>query len=128
MVYNGGFSNTFFLLGETMTDCTILFYTANLISENFASKVREHLLESCNGTPIISVSHKPMDFGKNICVTGLEVSAYSVYRQILIGAKEAKTKYVSCCEDDALYVPEHFEHRPSDDTFYYNDGYDFVSE
>jgi hypothetical protein len=61
-----------------------------------------------------------MDFGENICVSGMEVSAYSVYKQILMGAKQAKTKYVACCEDDALYVPEHFEHIPPDDTFHYN--------
>ena len=103
-----------------MIDCTILFYTANLISDHFAAKVREHLLESCNGTPIISISHKPIDFGENICVNGMPVSEYSVYKQILMGAKQAKTKYVVCAEDDALYVPEHFEHRPPDDTFYYN--------
>jgi hypothetical protein len=103
-----------------MSDCTILFYTANLISDHFATKIRENILETCNGTPIISISHKPMDFGDNICVSGMEVSAYSVYKQILMGAKQAKTKYVACCEDDALYVPEHFEHIPPDDTFHYN--------
>jgi len=103
-----------------MRDITILFYTANLISDHFGSKVREHLLESCDGIPIISISHKPMDFGKNICVSGFEVSVYNVYQQILMGAKQAKTKYVACAEDDALYVPEHFEHIPPDDTFIYN--------
>lgn len=103
-----------------MSDITILFYTANLISEHFASKVRENLLESCDGIPIISISHKPINFGENICVSGMEVSEYSVYKQILIGAKEAKTKFVACCEDDALYVPEHFDHKPPDDTFHYN--------
>jgi len=121
MVHHAGlYSISLILLGEAMIDCTILFYTANLISDHFASKVREHLLEACNGIPIVSISHKPMDLGENICVSGMPVSEYSVYKQILMGAKEAKTKYVSCCEDDALYVPEHFNHIPPDDTFYYN--------
>ena len=115
-----GLSNTIIFLGKEMSDCTILFYTCNRIHDSFASKIRENLLESCNGTPIISISHKPMDFGENICVSGMEVSEYSVYKQILMGAKEAKTKYVCCAEDDALYVPEHFEHEPPDDTFHYN--------
>ena len=131
-----------------MSDCTILYYTANLISEYFAVKIRENILESCNGIPIISISHKGLypkygsgsidasgcsvsvaeggifkqwgPFGLNIFICGLEVSVYNVYKQILMGAKLAKTKYVACCEDDALYVPEHFEHRPPDDTFFYN--------
>lgn len=103
-----------------MNDVSIIFYTANLISDYFATKVRENLLASCNGTPIISISHKPMDLGENICVSGMEVSAYSVYKQILMGAKKAKTKYVACAEDDALYVSEHFKHIPPDDTFCYN--------
>lgn len=121
MVYNTGLcSRAFIFLGETMIDCTILFYTCNRIHDSFATKIRENLLESCNGTPIISISHKSMDFGNNICVSGMEVSEFSVYKQILMGAKEAKTKYVACAEDDALYVPEHFDHEPPEDTFYYN--------
>lgn len=100
-------------------DCTILFYTANLISDHFANKVRQHLLDSSGGIPIISISHKPIQFGENICVD-LPVSVYSIYKQILIGAKKATTKYVVCCEDDALYVPEHFCKELPDNAFFYN--------
>jgi len=103
-----------------MNSHTILYYTANLIPENFASNVRKHLLEISGGTPIISISHKPIDLGENICVEGFPVCPYSVYRQILIGAKKANSKYVICCEDDALYVLEHFNFIPSDDMFCYN--------
>jgi hypothetical protein len=100
---------------------SILYYTCNRISDFFSNNVRNHLLESSGGKiPIISISHKPMDFGENICVSGMEISVYSVYKQILMGAKRAKTKYVACAEDDALYVSEHFECKPPDDTFLYN--------
>lgn len=99
---------------------TILFYTCNRIDETFANNVRSYLLETSWGIPIVSVSHKPIDFGENICVEGLEPSIYNVYKQILIGAKAAKTDYLACCEDDCLYTPEHFEHRPPIDAFYYN--------
>jgi hypothetical protein len=103
-----------------MTDHTILYYTANLIPESFAVKIRKNIVELCNGIPVISISHRPIGFGENICVEGFPVSAYSVYKQILIGARKATTKYVICCEDDALYVPEHFTYIPPDDIFMYN--------
>jgi len=104
-----------------MNDLTLLYYTANKIPETFGQNVRNHLVSLFpEGIPIISVSHKPIDFGKNIHVEGFEYSIYNIYKQILIGAKEATTKYVACCEDDALYPREHFEYRPKDDEFAYN--------
>lgn len=105
-----------------MEDLTLLYYTANTINETVAKNVRDHLLEVTeNKIPLISVSQKPLDFGKNICVGEIGRSAYNCYKQILTGAMEVKTKYVACCEDDALYTMEHFSHRPpDDDTFIYN--------
>ena len=50
-----------------MNDLTLLYYTANKIPETFGQNVRNHLLSLFpEGIPIISVSHKPIDFGKNI--------------------------------------------------------------
>ena len=104
-----------------MNDISLLYYTSNQISDFFANNVRNHLLESSGGNyPIISISQIPVNFGKNVYVPGLIPSIYNIYKQILIGAKEAKTKYVACCEDDCLYVPEYFEYQPPDDTFAYN--------
>jgi len=104
-----------------MDDLTLIYYTANKINDNFATNVRNHLLEITeNKIPIISVSHKPIDFGTNICVGEIEFSNYNVYKQILIGCKAAKTKYIACCEDDTLYNMEHFSHRPPENTFSYN--------
>ena len=102
-------------------DITIIYYTANKISSGFSSNVQNHLLSWLpEGIPIISVSQEPISYGENICVGDIGYSAFNVYKQILIGAKEVKTKYIMCQEDDALYVPEHFEHIPPDDTFCYN--------
>ena len=101
------------------SDITILYYTANRISDYFANNVRRHLLEMSKGIPIISVTKKPMDFGdKNICVGNTEHTVYNIYRQILIGALAAKTDWVACCEDDCLYNEEHLQYRP--DKFAYN--------
>lgn len=101
-------------------DLTILHYTANRIGTHFAEKIREELIKNSLGIPIISISQKPIDFGENICVGEIGASTHNVYKQILIGARKAKTKYVVCCEDDSLYSSEHFEFVPQTDAFYYN--------
>ena len=98
---------------------TILFYTANRISDYFMKNVTDQLLKAVGDTPIISISHKPMDLGQNIHVR-MERSIYSIYKQILIGAKAAKTKYVATAEDDVLYPPEHFLYRPPNGTLAYD--------
>ena len=105
-----------------MNDITIVFYTANCIPERFANSIRTNLAEAAGGIPIISVSHKPIEFGENI-VVDLPVHHLSIYRQALIGAKSATTKHLIFCEDDVLYSPEHFKHRPSPGKFAYNLGY-----
>ena len=103
-----------------MSNLTILFYSANLKPEPFASNVRAKLLEVVND-PVISITHRPLDgFDTNAVIT-MPVSTYSVYAQILIGARLATSKFIACAEDDVLYPAEHFQFRPpQDDTFYYS--------
>lgn len=104
-----------------MNDITILHYTSNKIPDNFARNIRNHLLKVTEEKiPIISISQKPMDFGYNICVGDIGSSVYNVYRQIFEGLKITKTKYICCCEDDSLYVMEHFESKVPDDAISYN--------
>lgn len=115
-----------------MSDLTILYYTANRIDERFAIAVRRQLLDVASRygagpgvfPPLVSIAQQPIDFrsefGATICVGDIGASIYNCYRQILIGAKHATTPYVACCEDDTLYVPEHFTYRPALDTFAYN--------
>lgn len=108
-------------MGATLS-ITLLYYTSNLISDYFANKVRYDLWRNASGKsiPIISVSQKPIDFGHNICVGDIGISSWNIYYQILTGAKVAKTKYIACCEDDSLYIPEHLAYRPKEDVFAYN--------
>lgn len=103
-----------------MNDITILYYTANQISDHFAEKVQQNIVWASRGAPIISISHKPIDFGHNICAAGLQPATYNIYKQILIGAMLAQTPYIGCAEDDSLYVEQHFDYRPPLDTFGYN--------
>ena len=101
-----------------MNDITAIYYTANRIPPTFANHVR-NVIRSI-GIPIISVSQKPIDFGINIVVDDFEPSHLNIYRQALMGAKEATTKYIALCEDDVIYNADHFTHRPAEDTFGYN--------
>ena len=113
-----------------MTDLTFLYYTANRIDATFMHMVRYELsttivciapeYSSGEGQPLITVTQKPDQWGHNICVGEIGASIYNVYRQLLIGAQAARTPFVACCEDDTLYVPEHFTHRPAPDVFAYN--------
>lgn len=105
-----------------ISELTIVFYTANVIPDIFANTVRTKLLESSDGARIITVSLKPMGFDDSI-VVHLPRHHLSIYKQALIGAKEAKTKYIALCEDDVLYSPEHFKHRPQPGRFAYNLGH-----
>ena len=105
-----------------MNDITAIFYTSNFGDEwKLVKQVKAHLLKVLGDIPLISVSHKPMDYGENIVVGDVGRSHLNIYRQILIGCKAAKTKYVAMTEDDILYSPEHFrEKRPEPGHFLYD--------
>lgn len=84
------------------------------------SLVREQILKCLNGNELVSVSHIPMDFGKNICVD-YESSVLSMFRQILFGLESISSDVVFLCEHDVLYHPSHFEFTPErDDKYYFN--------
>jgi glycosyltransferase involved in cell wall biosynthesis len=95
---------------EKMSDLTILYYTANVISSKIEAPVIRSLKK--HGYPIISISQKPMKLGTNVLFENGR-SIQNIYRQVLIGAKKATTEYVALCEDDCLYIPEHFKFRPT---------------
>jgi len=102
-----------------MSNKTIIYYTSNTEKESFENKVRENILKLSKGLPIISVSQKPMDFGKNICVGELEQNYDNAFYQALVGCEEAKTEYVAMCEDDCLYPEGYFDFEPTDPNVIY---------
>lgn len=108
----------------TKNDLTVVYYTSNYLDVHnpyFLENTKKQLLKAIGDLPLISVSQKPIAFGQNICVGEIGRSHLNLYRQILIGAKAAKTKYVAMAEDDVLYSHEHFHyHVPEKDVFSYN--------
>jgi hypothetical protein len=95
-------------------DLTIIYYTSNREEESFEAKIKQKLLAVSKGIPIVSVSYKPIDLGKNICVGEHYPSNTNLFKQILIGCREAKTPFVINAEADFLYPPEYFTFRPTD--------------
>lgn len=91
---------------------TIVYCTANREDESFENKCRDILVKNSNGLPIISVSQKPLDFGKNICVGWHDACDHNQFRQTLMGIEEAKTEFILIAESDCLYPPEYFSFIP----------------
>jgi len=92
---------------------TILYYTANREDENFASRIRENILSVSGGLPIVSVSQKPLCFGKNICVGMHDNCYHNAARQVQIGLRAIDTPYVIAANSDTLYPPEYFQFKIS---------------
>jgi hypothetical protein len=94
-------------------DLTVIYYSSNREKPEFEKKVCNSLLGIIKDIPLISVTHKPMDFGKNICVGDVGLSDYNIYRQMQIACLEAKTKYVCTAEADCFYPPTgYFDFNP----------------
>ncbi len=101
------------------SDITIIMLTANRVPKGWAQFHKDKLIEAIDGSPIITVSREPLDWGINL----LDTQPYqisNIYFQLLRGAKEATTDFIAVAEDDTLYPKEHFEYRPPMDTFAYN--------
>jgi hypothetical protein len=102
-----------------MSDLTVIFLTLNKVPKRWAKYHKQILTEAIGNTPIITISKKPLDWGANLIQK--EEGHVNIYRQILRGAKLAKTPYIAIAEDDTLYPKEHFtKFRPPMDTFAYN--------
>lgn len=95
-----------------MADATIIYYTSNREDSGFESRVQENLLKVCGDLPIISVSQKPIDLGKNICVGDVGTSGFNMFRQVQIACEEATTDFVISAEADCLYPPDYFQFIP----------------
>jgi hypothetical protein len=78
----------------------------------FEKKIQSDLLLKSGNLPIISVSQKPIDFGKNICVGEVGASGFNFCRQVLIACEAATTDFIIHAEADCLYSPDYFYFEP----------------
>jgi hypothetical protein len=104
-------------------DKTIIFCTENKCPEPLFRSVVEDLKNKAGEIPIVSISHKPINLGMNICIGEHRRSWVMLYRQLLLGCKAAKTRYITIAEHDCFYTEEHLAFIPPTDTkFYYNEN------
>lgn len=101
---------------------TLIYYTSNQEDPNFEKRVQENLLKVSGNLPIISVSQKPINLGKNICVGDVGVSGFNMFRQVQIACEQASTKFVISAEADCLYPPDYFKFIPPRDDVPYRDS------
>ena len=100
---------------------TIIYYSSNREKPEFEQRIRDNILNVCGGIPIISVTQKPIKFGKNIVVGDVGVSGFNMFRQVQIACRKAKTKFVIAAEADCLYPPDYFTFIPKRDNVCYRD-------
>ena len=100
----------------------LVFYTDNH-GDQFLLETCRKQINRCMERydyPIVSVSHKSIDFGKNF-VVDYPRAVLSIFKQILKGLEESDCDYVFLLEHDMLYHPSHFDFTPPrDDVFYYD--------
>lgn len=96
----------------------IIYYTDNTIGEPIRNIVRSHI--EATGLPIVSVSLKPIKFGRNIVYDGKR--GYPTYiSQIRTALENSVCDIVFFCEHDVLYHSSHFKFNPPlNNIFYYN--------
>lgn len=99
----------------------IIYYTDNKLDEKTAQICRDQIFKS--GLPVVSVSLKPIEFGKNIHLP-LERGIETYFKQIITALENSDAEIVFFCEHDVLYHPSHFEFTPAKtDVFYYNQNW-----
>jgi hypothetical protein len=104
-----------------MRDLTVIYYTCNRENPDFEARIRRNLWYTIKRKHLrlISVSHKPIDFGENICVGDVGVSSQNAWRQLQLGAIQARTRFICPTEADYIYPSEYFDFLPErTDTFY----------
>ena len=106
---------------------TLIYLTDNSLDPEISGVCQRVLLREVGDMPIVSVSQKPIDFGKNICMGEIGRSWMSLYKQILAGLEAVETEFVVIAEHDCLYTHEHLSFTPPDpDSFWYNHNHYLV--
>lgn len=105
-----------------MSDTTIIYYSSNHEKPEFEERIRQNILDVAGNIPIISVTQKPINFGKNIVVGDVGASGFNMFRQVQIACREAKTKFVVSAEADCLYPPDYFTFIPEKDNKCYRNS------
>lgn len=100
----------------------MVYYTDNRLDERLMAACMKVLDRCRNGHDLVSVSLKPLDYGRNITLA-LERGQLTMFKQILAGLEACKADVVFLVEHDLLYHPSHFEFTPpTQGAYYYNEN------
>ena len=98
-----------------------IYYSDNRLNKRILNACQEQLRKVFDEDKIVSVTLKPMDFGKNIVLENRERSYPTMALQILMALEASISDYVYFLEHDVLYHKSHFDFTPPrDDIYYYN--------
>lgn len=107
---------------ETELSKGCVYYTDSRLDDKIATAVRNQIESCCHGYDIVSVSLKPLTFGRNFVQEG-ERGYLTMFKQILKGLEECQADIVFLTEHDVIYHKSHFDFvPPRDDIFYYNEN------
>ncbi len=99
----------------------VIYFSDNRPDLNILNMVQAQIAKA--NLPIVSVTLKPMNFGRNI-VLQMERGWETYFKQILTALENINTDIVFFCEHDVLYPQSHFEFTPpTNDKFYYNQNW-----
>ena len=93
----------------------VIYVSSNKENVEFERKTREDLIEKAGDLPIVGVTQKAVDLGKNgknIVVGDVGVSCFNFLRQVLMACENADADVVVSAESDCIYVPEYFKFEP----------------
>ena len=97
-----------------------IFYTDNELDGTRISRLSQESI-AASGLPVVSCSLKPIDFGRNIVLEGLERGYYAMVLQIVAALEASDCEQVFFAEHDVLYSPTHWDlNIERQDIFYYN--------
>lgn len=100
----------------------LVYYTHHKCDPYVLDVCQKQMAKCMNGNEIVSVSLKPINFGKNI-VLPLEAGYLTMFKEILAGVEASTADVIFFGEHDVLYHPSHFNFRPpTRDKFYYDEN------
>lgn len=98
-----------------------VWYTDNGLNEKIMLACQQQLLKGIEERNIVSVSLKPINFGRRNIVLPLERGWHTMFKQILAGLEALDTDIAFLIDHDVFYHPTHFDFiPPRNDVYYYN--------
>ena len=99
----------------------LVYYTHHVGDPLFLETCRQNLLRCAKNYDIVSVSDRPIDFGRNFVLDNVPPGPLQIFKKILLGLEKSTTDIIFLIEHDILYHPSHFDFVPSEkNIFYYN--------